>query len=143
VTTTAPAVTQPQLPADLDCTDLAGRGVPYSEVVRYWNGSGQPESMDEDGNGSPCEATYTRAEIRAELGDGSTVTTTDTTTTTDSDELGDRATCAQLRARGVDAAGAIAYYLDHGSPARMDADGNGIPCETVYPDIATAWRKRR
>jgi hypothetical protein len=27
----------------------------------------------------------------------------------------------------------VAYWYDEGLPDRMDADGNGIPCETVYP----------
>jgi len=25
------------------------------------------------------------------------------------------------------------WYLEHGAPSHMDADGNGIPCETIYP----------
>ena len=28
---------------------------------------------------------------------------------------------------------AIAYWLQEQAPERMDADRNGIPCETVYP----------
>ena len=31
------------------------------------------------------------------------------------------------------------YFIWEGSPARMDADGNGIPCETVYPDATEVW----
>jgi hypothetical protein len=30
---------------------------------------------------------------------------------------------------------ARAYYEDHGEPAHMDADGDGIPCETVYGEV--------
>ena len=34
---------------------------------------------------------------------------------------------------------ALRYYIWEGYPARMDADGNGIPCETVYYDAADVW----
>lgn len=37
--------------------------------------------------------------------------------------------------------GAVAYWFREGRPDRMDADRDGIPCETVYPlwDIASFW----
>jgi hypothetical protein len=28
----------------------------------------------------------------------------------------------------------VNYYINESRPARMDKDGNGIPCETVYPE---------
>jgi hypothetical protein len=40
--------------------------------------------------------------------------------------------CKSMKAAGWSFAEAQAYYLAHGSPAHMDADGNGVPCETVY-----------
>jgi hypothetical protein len=40
---------------------------------------------------------------------------------------------------------AVAYWFDQGLPQRMDADGNGIPCETVYDaiDVRDVWRNAR
>jgi hypothetical protein len=37
---------------------------------------------------------------------------------------------------------AVAYWFDQGRPARMDAEGNGIPCETVYDvtEVRAVWR---
>jgi hypothetical protein len=40
--------------------------------------------------------------------------------------------CKSMHAAGWSFAEVQAYYLAHGSPAHMDADGNGVPCETVY-----------
>lgn len=41
--------------------------------------------------------------------------------------------CRDLVDRGVSYAGAVDYWFAEGAPDRMDADLNGIPCETVYP----------
>jgi hypothetical protein len=43
--------------------------------------------------------------------------------------------CAAMRAAGWSFEEARAYYEDHGQPAHMDADGDGIPCETVYGEV--------
>jgi len=43
--------------------------------------------------------------------------------------------CAAMHAAGWSFEKARAYYEDHGRPAHMDADGNGIPCETVYGKV--------
>jgi hypothetical protein len=42
--------------------------------------------------------------------------------------------CAIMYAAGWSYERALAYYEGHGRPAHMDADGDGIPCETVYPE---------
>jgi excalibur calcium-binding domain-containing protein len=42
--------------------------------------------------------------------------------------------CAIMHAAGWSYERAAAYYEDHGRPAHMDADSDGIPCETVYPE---------
>jgi hypothetical protein len=42
--------------------------------------------------------------------------------------------CRDLNARGYTFAEAVAYWECEGSPLRMDADRNGIPCQTVYDD---------
>ena len=43
--------------------------------------------------------------------------------------------CAAMKAAGWSFKEARAYYEDHGQPAHMDADGDGIPCETVYGEV--------
>jgi hypothetical protein len=43
--------------------------------------------------------------------------------------------CAAMHAAGWSFEEARAYYQDHGQPAHMDADGDGIPCETVYGEV--------
>jgi hypothetical protein len=40
--------------------------------------------------------------------------------------------CRDLVARGASYAEAVRYWWYYGMPARMDADKNGVPCETVY-----------
>jgi hypothetical protein len=44
--------------------------------------------------------------------------------------------CRELRARSVSYAAAIGYWQRQGRPGRMDANRNGIPCETVYSAAA-------
>jgi hypothetical protein len=43
--------------------------------------------------------------------------------------------CATMHAAGWSFKEARDYYNDHGQPAHMDADGDGIPCETVYGEV--------
>jgi hypothetical protein len=35
----------------------------------------------------------------------------------------------------------VAYFFAHDRPHVMDVDGNGVPCETVYPDdvVQQVW----
>jgi Excalibur calcium-binding domain len=40
-----------------------------------------------------------------------------------------------MKAAGWSFEEARAYYEDHRQPAHMDADGDGIPCETVYGEV--------
>jgi hypothetical protein len=49
--------------------------------------------------------------------------------------------CRDLAPLGYSYADAVAYWTREGRPDRMDADGNGIPCETVYPtdDVRGFW----
>ena len=47
--------------------------------------------------------------------------------------VSDRPRCEELAAAGYGYREALDYWLEEGAPVRMDADRNGIPCETVYP----------
>jgi hypothetical protein len=57
-------------------------------------------------------------------------------------DLPDGLFCRDLAARGYDYAEAVWYWDVQGRPTRMDASGNGIPCQTVYPraEVAAYWR---
>jgi hypothetical protein len=43
--------------------------------------------------------------------------------------------CADLAALGYGAKDAVDYWFLWGAPPLMDADADGIPCETVFPDV--------
>jgi hypothetical protein len=42
--------------------------------------------------------------------------------------------CRDIKAQGGSYEDAVNYYINEGRPARMDKDGNGVPCETVYSE---------
>ena len=136
--TTAPPVTSApigevrQAPAGLLCKDLNAQGYSYSDAVDYWRVNGQPDRMDADKNGIPCETVYPRSDVVAYWPAA-------TYEASVSYGLPSGLLCRDLQARGVGVYDAVRYYIWEGFPARMDADGNGIPCETVYSDAAAAW----
>ncbi len=92
-------------------------GNDYDQVIGYFVANGMPGGLDTDGNSIPCDEDSTVfdpgffAGIPTEGG----------------------LFCRDLEAAGFDFAQAVAYWLTEGAPERMDADKNGIPCETVYP----------
>lgn len=72
-----------------------------------------------------------------------TTTTVAVTTTTRASvaALGAGLFCRDIASLGYDYSDAVAYWVSEGSPDRMDADRNGIPCETVYDaaDVLAFW----
>lgn len=52
------------LPDGLFCRDLAEQLVSYPNAVAYWFAQGQPDRMDEDLNGIPCETVYSASEVQ-------------------------------------------------------------------------------
>lgn len=104
----------------LSCEDVRALGGTYAEAVAYWIVIGRPARMDADGNGIPCGEVFPGQEVDAFYHP------------TDLDRTAGQF-CRDLSAAGVPLEEAVAYWLLEGAPARMDADGNGIPCETVYP----------
>lgn len=200
-----------------------GNGLGYSKLLYYWMDSGSPSSMDDDGNGLPCETVYPANEVARVAGSpvvpgntpgvGHTIedvrahleavltgptalilsearnpdgTKTDTgsaavtgTTFTARQELvqggvqvtvldddarysysyprccgwgpnvsdyPDDATCKQLSqpptraeeriTEGLPYPFVVYYWMTHGSPDRLDKDGNGKPCEAQYSGAA-------
>ena len=98
------------------CVDLAPS---YREVVVEFILAGLPEELDVDGNGIPCEAEYPT----------SSQSFFDSVRWTDPGLF-----CRDLAEREYSYEDAVAYWLSEGAPDRMDADRNGIPCETVFPE---------
>ena len=128
-TVTVPASVGPRNvltePAGLFCRDLKVRGYSYSAAMDYWRSHGEPNQMDADRNGIPCETVFPRPDVTAYWG------VQPISPPTDSVPSG--LSCKDLYTAGYTYSVAVAYWYYAGVPARMDIDGNGIPCETVYP----------
>lgn len=114
------------LPAGWFCRDLNAQGYSYVAAVDYWRMHGQPNQMDADRNGIPCETVYPASDISAYWGGRSLPNLSST----------GGLFCRDLAGRGFTYPEAVAYWWLEGMPDRMDADLNGIPCETVYPASA-------
>lgn len=101
------------------CVDLTELSPPltYEMVLAYWVAQGRPIELDSSGNGIPCddESSLYDAGVFGDLPDESGLF------------------CRDLNSLGYDFSEALAYWVREDAPDRMDADGNGIPCETVYP----------
>jgi hypothetical protein len=139
--TTANPVVVGQLPDGLFCKDLHAAGYSYSAAVDYWKLHLQTNRMDADQNGIPCETVYPSTEVRAYWGQGATARDVDSArSAVASLPLGLR--CKDLKEQGYSVHDAIEYYLAWGEPELMDADHNGIPCETVYSGALEAWTNR-
>ena len=46
------------------CRDLKRLGYSYGEALAYWRYWDEPDQMDSDLNGIPCETVYTAAQVR-------------------------------------------------------------------------------
>jgi hypothetical protein len=110
----------------LFCRDLFAGGFSYAAAVDYWRLHGEPNQMDADRNGIPCETVYSASDVAAYWGDrlpaGGPVVAP-----------APGLFCRDLFAAGYSYGAAVEYWYDEGQPPRMDQDLNGIPCETVYP----------
>ena len=84
--------------------------------MAYWVAYGRPNNLDGDGNGIPCD------EAGAVDASGFFVGLPSET----------GLFCRDLEPAGFDFSSAVAYWVREGAPDRMDADRNGIPCETLY-----------
>jgi hypothetical protein len=107
------------LKSGLFCRDLADMGYGAYEAIPYWLAEGAPDRMDADQNGVPCETIF-REDIEHFLNAA----------------IGEPTgqSCADLGLPD-DRSGyerAVAYWMLEGAPDRMDADRNGVPCETVF-----------
>lgn len=133
-TATLPAPVAPKavgdvrsLPVGLFCRDLNAKGYSYVAAIEYWRLHGRPNQMDADRNGIPCETVYPRSDVAA-YWTGRVVS--------GGVPWVSGLFCRDLAARGATYAQSVQYWWYYGMPARMDADKNGIPCETVYSATA-------
>ncbi len=120
---TQPPATQPPGPGlatGLFCRDLFDLGFGYDDAAAYWVREGRPDRMDADRNGIPCETVYSSSLMDIFFQPVLSVEPTGLF-------------CRDLADRGWWFSDALAYWIAEGAPDRMDADRNGIPCETIYP----------
>jgi hypothetical protein len=114
------AVKQLTLGSTATCEEIADFGYPdYSHAVAYWLRQGRPNSLDADRDGRPCEEAFDRDDVDRYWNEPLVA-------------FPQNMTCRTLADRGIGFEAAVAYWLEVGAPDRMDADGNGVPCETVY-----------
>lgn len=120
------------LPAGLYCRDLNARQYSYVAAVTYWRAHGQPNQMDADRNGIPCETIYSRSDVASYWSGRDPAVLP---------AMSSGLYCQDLARMGYSYPRAVSYWYWQGRPDRMDADLNGIPCETVYPSsvIGSFW----
>lgn len=77
----------------------------------------------------------------AEVATTTTVVAATSTISTPVTDLEEGLFCRDLLPRGYSYDEAVQYWMVEGRPERMDADRNGIPCETVYPksEVVDYW----
>lgn len=107
----------------MSCAQMKSRGYSYGRAVDYWRRQGYPSRLDADNNGIPCETVYSATSVRNYWGSRVTY----------GGDISTGISCKELLRQGYSYGDALAYWKYEGYPARMDADNNGIPCETVYP----------
>ena len=113
------------LASGLFCRDLAAAGYRYPMAVAYWLSEGRPDRMDADRNGIPCETVFEVYEVSSFFEGGAGPS---------------GLFCRDVAELGWDYRDAVAYWLLEGAPDRMDADRNGVPCETTYdPAVVAAF----
>lgn len=92
--------------------------------------------------GEPTSGSTLAATTSTSTSIASTTTAAPTTTArTTVEDLAPGLLCRDLDFAGHSYSDAIAYWVSEGEPERMDADRNGIPCETVYSesDVVAFW----
>ncbi|MGY1744808.1 hypothetical protein [Blastococcus sp. SYSU D00695] len=112
------------LPPGLLCQDLAALGLGPADAAAYWFYWAQPDRMDADLDGVPCETVWPEMDRYVGVGDGDWLAS-----------LPPGLLCQDLAALGLGPADAAAYWFYWAQPDRMDADLDGVPCETVWPDM--------
>jgi hypothetical protein len=120
-----------QFPAGMLCSELvvAWDRAPFWFVVAYWLAKGEPERMDADRDGVPCETVYPDYLIRHDLEDPF-LRPDEPSGMSCQEAWWWRPFYPQL----------LAYYFGEGFPTRMDEDGDGFPCESFYDDAGSAER---
>lgn len=124
------------LKAGLFCRDLKADGYSYSAAVDYWRMHGQPDQMDANRDGIPCETVYPADRVRDYWGDrmpNPDAPVYEPPVDNNYMDLPGGLFCRDLYSSGYSYGDALSYWYYWGMPDRMDADKNGIPCETVYP----------
>lgn len=104
----------------------------YGFALAYWLWDGEPDRMDADRDGIPCETVYPAEFIRDVLEDPGVITVDPWNMTTD--DLPPGMLCREAIWWRPFYRQVLGYYFSEGLPDQMDADLDGIPCETVYEE---------
>lgn len=111
-------------PSGLTCDDLRWVRPWYRQAVAYYVAEGLPGILDDDGDGIPCEG----AGFEDEPWDIDWI-----------EGAASGMSCDQLADSDRfehDYFGVVLYWLYHGRPAELDADGDGLPC---HPGWGRSW----
>jgi hypothetical protein len=107
----------------MQCRDFVEMDLGYESALGYWFVNGRPDRMDVDGNNIPCDEEAYSVWLPV-VGDG------------EGAWFAPGLYCRDIVIdpwTGPDVP--FLYWLLEGSPDRMDADRDGIPCETLFPEI--------
>ena len=111
------------LPPDLQCEDFVEMDLSFAAALGYWIVSGRPGRMDTDGNDIPCDEQAYSVWLPV-VGDGEDAW------------FAHGLYCRDIVTdRWMGPEVPFLYWLMEGSPDRMDADRDGIPCETLFPEV--------
>ena len=122
-TTNSSAEWESVLPPDMQCEDFVEMDLGYEAALGYWVVSGRPDRMDTDGNDIPCDEQAYSVWLPV-VGEG------------EGAQFAPGLYCRDIVTdRWMGPELPFLYWLLEGSPDRMDADRDGIPCETLFPEI--------
>ena len=111
------------LPHDMQCEDFVEMDLDYAAALGYWFVSDRPGRMDTDGNDIPCDEQAYSVWLPV-VGEG------------EGAWFAHGLYCRDIVTdRWMGPEVPFLYWLVEGSPDRMDADRDGIPCETLFPEI--------
>ena len=111
------------LPPDIQCEDFVEMDLDYAAALGYWFVSDRPSRMDTDGNEIPCDEQAYSVRLPV-VGEG------------EGTWFAHGLYCRDIVTdRWMGPEVPFLYWLMEGSPDRMDADRDGIPCETLFPEI--------
>ena len=104
----------------MQCADFVEMDLGYEAALGYWFVNGRPDRMDTDGNDIPCDEEAFTVWLPV-IGEGAGA------------HYAHGLYCRDIVVNPwTGPREPFLYWLLEGSPDRMDADRDGIPCETLF-----------